>query len=746
MRKIRNFVFGGLQQKIFNLMLVTVILLVAAYTAVILYQMKNLQKTAADTNEKHVQAIRETTKATMESVVRSTMGTDTQMEAYIADNIFKSLGETVTVLGEYAEELLSDPAAAKDSPVLPPDREKDGELTVQLLTEEGIDAADPEVSEQIALYGNMADILSVLYRNAEVNSCFIGTEDGFLLIADEISGSKFLDSGEIMDFPVRQRQWYTGAKEAGKLYFTDVEIDAFTGKIGIVCSMPVYRDGKLEAVVGTDLFLDSMAAAVESTGSENSESVCILNQDGHVIFSPESMGIFHVETSVEAEDLRSSGSTELSEFVQDAMQGATDVREVQVDDTVYYMAGAPLETVGWTLLSVIKKDTVMQPAVTMEEQSREISAEAIRDTQDRIGMSRKTLLALLLLIFIAGSIAALTLAKRIVKPLNTITERISGLQGKDLQFRMEDVYRTGDEIEVLAESFADLSSKTVKYIDEVKRITAEKERIGAELGMATAIQASQLPHLFPAFPDRPEFDIYASMTPAKEVGGDFYDFFLIDNDHIGLVMSDVAGKGVPAALFMMIARILIRNRIQSGESPKEALRNVNNQLLESNEAELFVTVWLAVLEISTGRGIAANAGHEHPVLRRAGKTYRLVRYRHSPAVAVLPEIEYSEHEFVMYPGDSLFVYTDGVAEATDAEKNLFGTSRMLEALNRDPDADPETILRNVKEGIQAFTKDEEQFDDITMMCLKYIGPEGGRQKRTEALYFRENRVENNPLI
>ena len=246
-------------------------------------------------------------------------------------------------------------------------------------------------------------------------------------------------------------------------------------------------------------------------------------------------------------------------------------------------------------------------------------------------------------------------------------------------------------------------------------------RLGTELSMATDIQASQLPRLFPAFPNRPEFDVFASMTPAKEVGGDFYDFFLADERHIGLVMADVSGKGVPAALFMMVSRVLIKSHLQNGESPGEALANVNEQLCESNEAQLFVTVWLAVLDITTGKGTAANAGHEHPALRRAGGRYELVTYRHSPAVATMEGIRFREHDFEMNPGDSLFVYTDGVAEATNAENELFGTERLLEALNRNPEALPEEVLSNVMDGINGFVAGAEQFDDITMLCFKFNG-------------------------
>ncbi len=284
--------------------------------------------------------------------------------------------------------------------------------------------------------------------------------------------------------------------------------------------------------------------------------------------------------------------------------------------------------------------------------------------------------------------------------------------------------RTGDEIELLNDSFNYMLDELKVYIENLSRVTAEKERIGAELNIATQIQADMLPRIFPPFPDRSEFDLYASMDPAKEVGGDFYAFFLVDDDHIALVMADVSGKGVPAALFMVIAKTLIKNQTQLGKSPAEILKNVNEQLCEGNEAELFVTVWLAVIEISTGKGLAANAGHEHPVLRRAGGKYELVQYRHSPAVATLEGIRFREHEFELHPGDSLFVYTDGVPEATNAGNELFGTDRMLDALNADPDAAPAQILKNVRESVDAFVKEAEQFDDLTMLCLRYDGQEG----------------------
>ncbi|WP_029231325.1 PP2C family protein-serine/threonine phosphatase [Butyrivibrio sp. VCB2006] len=250
----------------------------------------------------------------------------------------------------------------------------------------------------------------------------------------------------------------------------------------------------------------------------------------------------------------------------------------------------------------------------------------------------------------------------------------------------------------------------------------EKAVADRDLTLAADIQENILPKTFPYLPERKEFDLYATMNPAKEVGGDFYDFFMVDDDHIALVMADVSGKGIPAALFMMVARTLIRNRVLIGDSPAKALESVNNQLCEGNKAELFVTVWLAVISLSTGKGVAVNAGHEHPVIRRADGNYELVTYKHSPAVATIEGIPFREHEFQLNPGDSLFVYTDGVPEATNNENVLFGTERMMESLNKDPDAKPETVLGNMTKSIEAFVGDAKQFDDITMLGMKYFGP------------------------
>ena len=288
-----------------------------------------------------------------------------------------------------------------------------------------------------------------------------------------------------------------------------------------------------------------------------------------------------------------------------------------------------------------------------------------------------------------------------------------------------------NEIGRLAEDFIGLTEEMDDHVRRIEKITAENERIEVELDVASKIQAQMLPDPHPVFPDHPEIDICAYMDPAKEVGGDFYDYFLIDDDHLALVIADVSSKGVPAALFMVIAKTLIKNRGQMGEGPAALLCQVNNELNERNEAGFFVTVWIAVIELSTGKGVAANAGHEHPVICRKDGSFELVTYKHSPAVGLIEDIPYKEHSFELSPGDRLFVYTDGVPEATNAENELFGTDRMLECLNRDPGASNEAVLESLREEIDLFTEGVDQFDDITMLCYWHKkGTDADGQKET----------------
>lgn len=317
--------------------------------------------------------------------------------------------------------------------------------------------------------------------------------------------------------------------------------------------------------------------------------------------------------------------------------------------------------------------------------------------------------------------------KQLVLPLNSIASAAEAyVKDKKAQSSGTDHFaglniKTGDELENLSLIMADMEQDLNDYEENLTRVAADRERINTELSLATRIQADMLPNIYPAFPERPEFDIYATMTPAKEVGGDFYDFFLVDEDHLALVMADVSGKGVPAALFMMISKILIKNQVMNGKSPAQALAAVNAQIYPSNKEEMFVTVWLGILDLNTGLLTAANAGHEYPVIKQPDGEFELVKDRHGFVIGAMDAVRYTEYELTLKAGAKLFVYTDGVPEATDSENELFGNERMITSLNTCKDGEPRAVLEKIAESVGQFVGDAPQFDDLTMLCLEYIG-------------------------
>ena len=322
--------------------------------------------------------------------------------------------------------------------------------------------------------------------------------------------------------------------------------------------------------------------------------------------------------------------------------------------------------------------------------------------------------------------------KQVLVPIGTITKAALAY-GEDHKSGMQSGahfselgIHTGDELENLSLVMEDMERDIAEYTENLAAVTAEKERVATELSMAAGIQAHMLPSTFPAFPERPEFEIYASMTPAKEVGGDFYDFFMIDDDRLAVMMADVSGKGVPAALFMMTARTMLRGVAQAGLDPAAVLSYVNAQICENNPENMFVTVWPGYLEISTGKLTWADAGHEPLMLLQDGSWKKLSRAGGIALGFLEPEFleenpPFRNQELVLRPGDAVFQYTDGVTEAMTAELEQFSEERLLETLNGAPSADPEALLPYVHGRVDEFVHGAPQFDDITLLALRYTG-------------------------
>ena len=362
-------------------------------------------------------------------------------------------------------------------------------------------------------------------------------------------------------------------------------------------------------------------------------------------------------------------------------------------------------------------DGKVQAIMCVQRQMDELS----KVRREYVSKVNTVLIILALLVFAGQSIY---LHKTLIVPVKRITKEAGRFAAENQlsRTRLADSIRARDEIWELAGSIDHMEERICGYIDSLTHITAERQRIQTELDLARRIQADMLPDVDASFSQRKDLDISASMDPAKEVGGDFYDFFFIDEDRLGLVMADVSGKGIPAALFMMVSKFLVRHYAMSGLSPALVLEAANRQICANNSEEMFVTVWLGILDLKSGVLSAANAGHEYPVIRRKGGRFELFKDRHGFVLGGLEHVKYKEYTVQLSPGDSLFLYTDGVPESTNGSEKLFGIDRMIDALNRAPDTDAQQMLKDVRSAVDRFVGGAQQFDDLTMLCVRYLEP------------------------
>jgi sigma-B regulation protein RsbU (phosphoserine phosphatase) len=638
-----------------------------------------------------------------------------------ADDEFRIVKEDLLALRSQVEDVFRHPDSYLPRQISPPRKEDGTKPVLQLLAPGAYSDISPETYLMMQRLANLEPMMReiVLAEDYVVDS-YISTLDGVTLSFDRLSESKFDDEGNLKTYDASERNWFKGALETKDVYFSATVKSALYGFHEVVYSVPVYVDDRPVAVLEGCLHMEAMTEYMNGREIGESGFSILISKEGQLSSSPRESGELKQGDDTSA-DIRTSVNPELKTIIDKGLSGETGVTKLTVDGEAYYAAYGYIPISGWAQVIFVSVDDVMKPANNLIHSMEEYSDNMISRENRAFNLS---MISLVVVIIFSMIVSIFRVGKRIrkrVAPILKMNNELHEFSGVNMFFEVEDEYRTGDEIQVLAENFEALAGKMRDYIDAIIDEMSEKERVRTELSMATRIQEDMLPNIFPAFPDRTEFNIYASMTPAKEVGGDFYDFFFAGEDHLAMVMADVSGKGVPAAMFMMMAKSMIQSQMIAKGDPGTVLYDVNNLICANNREKMFVTVWLGVLDINTGVMVAANAGHEYPILKDPDGDFTVIKDKHGFVIGGKKNMKYTNYEMVMKPGSKLFVYTDGVPEATDDKGNLFGMERTLEAVNMAAGSSAEVILSKVDSEVRKFVGGAEQFDDLTMMCVEYKG-------------------------
>lgn len=633
------------------------------------------------------------------------LGRIAQKQALYSNAQLTEISRMVTSLADYIEYLYAneDQYGGRELPL--PDETVDGEASSKYMLAPGVKKT-PALDREIELLSNCESIFGpLLEENDLLDNIYAGTVSG---VSYRYSRSNSYDP----TYDPRERGWYKAASEnPGETVWLDTYLDSYGNTCITATRAFCDEDGELIGVVASDVKLQALLDEITTAKIGESGYAFVIDETGTLIAHPQ---YFEdgFDRSLAAHVDKDSQSADL-DMLMDNTAGLADLTLDGVDS---YLAWHYLDQTGWRLCISVDKAEVVRPAVETKQTIDAMTDQAQETTQKTLSSIMKVFIIFFAAVGIVVIIISFAVSGSITRPIQKLARNVERI-GKGELDKKVDVEST-DEIGGLAAAFNKMLDDLNDHIRQLTEVTAEKERIGAELDIATHIQSSMLPCIFPAFPDRPEVDIYASMDPAKEVGGDFYDFFMVDDTHLAIVMADVSGKGVPAALFMVIGKTLIKDHTTPGRDLGEVFMEVNKLLCEGNGEELFITAFEGVLDLETGQFDFVNAGHEMPFIRRKGK-YTPEKIRAGFVLAGMDMTRYKMGSLQMEPGDAIFQYTDGVTEATNAHNELYGMERLEAVLNKYADAAPDALLPAVKADIDAFVGDAPQFDDITMLCLEY---------------------------
>ena len=581
------------------------------------------------------------------------------------------------------------------------------------------------VRDEIGALGNLQEFMigiSGWIGRGESVTTYIASVDGFIIETDnKLPEWAFPDKNmtRAQTFDFYERPWFKEARIKGDLFFTHPYAGGREGNLAISCAIPYYKNGQFAGVVGMGYSLDRISQFILNTKIESDSNFCfVLDNEGHVLFSQMKQGVLAISKS-EYKDLRQEKDQQIAFMASEMLKGKAGTCQIVLDDKNYIVTFAPIKTVNWSLAIAIENIYLVKNM----EKNRQLINEG---TKEQVGKIRNSLEHTLILmiaatIFIMAlvSLAGKNFSEKLTKPLLKLSDEVQEIAAGNLDKKIE--IRTGDEMEKLATNFNAMTSELKTYMENLTKVAAEKEKIATELNLATNIQLSMLPNNFDF--DRKDFEIYATMNAARSVGGDFYDFYLLDENHLVITIADVSGKGVPAALFMAASKIILKNFAMSMQNPDDlvaVMTLANNQLCQENDEMMFVTVFMGMLDLKTGRFIFVNGGHNPPMIYNSQEnSFSYLQVEENCVLGLMGEMDYIQQEINLNKGDIIYLYTDGVTEAMDENNNQYGETRLSEVLNEtDKTADLPDILEKVSASISKHVGNAEQSDDITMLIVR----------------------------
>ena len=560
-------------------------------------------------------------------------------------------------------------------------------------------------------------------------AAYIGSTKGYIIAAELMPDKQDVKFTRKMleTYDPRETEWYKLGLAAKEPDFTDIYVNDSIGRRVASVVMPYYdARNNIAGVAGVDISSDDLFRQMNNLSMKDdrnfSDNTFILSDSGNILFSTRKSGILSVPEKVI--DLRTVSEPTIAAVAKDMLEGQRSVDLVKVDGTEYYLAYAPVKTAEWSLGMLIPKSEVVGPT----ENVREAVLAQMQGYLHQLNSRFITILAclvvalllfILLLAWISGGVARQT-----VEPVIALENGVKEIARGNLDQKIE--IQSEDEIGQLAESVNHMAVKLKEQMNNLSRVTAEKERIATELSVAAKIQAGMLPHVEPEFTGNPHYELCASMAPAKEVGGDFYDFYMLDEHRLAVTIADVSGKGVPAALFMAISKTILKSAVITTGGKASLARLVeeaNRRICANNMEMMFVTAFIGVLDLRTGRMDAVNCGHNPPLAfyKATGRFEYLPLKKTGVVLGIDAEAAYREERLKLAHGDMLYLYTDGVTEAMDPEGRQYSEARLRECLNRTGGSGAaKDILEAVQQDVAAFAGSAEQSDDITMVGLRYL--------------------------